>query len=232
MEFLSLDNIAIRDGETIRFARVNWTWKQGEQWSILGSDDSGKSLLVQALQGQVPLAAGEIRGPFDRAGNEEADPAEVIAVVSPETQRQAAMTAGSFYQSRWHCGLEQTDRTVADLLSQANVERRNPFEVGARHGNGREFLRLRRQYLDALGATRLWRRPVAHLSNGELRKVLLVEALLRRPRLLILEECSAGLDIGTRWVWKGVRARGLETCRSASSAWCCSRGRWSSSRVF
>lgn len=209
-EFLRFENAAVRAGELVRFHRMNWTWKLGEQWAILGGDDSGKALLVRALLGQAPLASGEIRGPRDPADDSELDPSDSVAVVSPETQRQAALAASSFYQSRWHSGLEHGDRTVAAFLSQASVERRNPYEISATHGNARDFQRARRRYLDWLGARPLWRRQLAHLSNGEFRKVLLIEALLRKPRLLVLEEATAGLDVATRATLRRVVARLME----------------------
>jgi molybdate transport system ATP-binding protein len=153
------------------------------------------------------LAAGELRGPHT-IGNQPHSPArETIAHVSPLTQRHLAVQESSFYQSRWHGGVEEGERTVATFLSQESVEERNPFEVGARLKNRRAFLRRQNQFIRWLRIKALLSRKLAHLSNGEMRKALLVHALLKAPRLLILEDPFAGLDVATRRVLHRVIAR-------------------------
>jgi molybdate transport system ATP-binding protein len=110
------------------------------------------------------------------------------------------MTAaeGSFYQSRWHSGVAEGERTVTDFLSAASVEQRNRFEVGAPRRENRAFQRRRSELVHRLGIAHLLRRRLLCLSNGEQRKVLLAHALLRDPRLLVLEQPFDGLDSITR----------------------------------
>jgi molybdate transport system ATP-binding protein len=61
-----------------------------------------------------------------------------------------------------------------------------------------EFARRRRQVLHWLGIAELMDRHLPSLSSGEMRKTLLAHALLRRPRLLILDDVFTGLDPGFR----------------------------------
>jgi molybdate transport system ATP-binding protein len=210
-EFLAFDQVGLRLANSVVFGRTNWTWRQGEQWAILGPDGSGKSVLVNALLGRAPLAAGELRGPHGPADAPELAPEEAIALVSPESQRQLAVREATFYQSRWHSGLREGQRTVSQFLSQESVEDHNPFEVNPSHGDRQLFQDRRRQYIRWLGIRCLLRRRIAHLSTGELRKTLLVRALLHAPRLLILEDPYAGLDAPARRGLECVVARLMQT---------------------
>ena len=194
---LVLDDIAIRWNGRVAFPRTRWTWRRGEQWAILGPNGSGKSLLALALCDQAPLQRGEIHYHFDGL-EADAVPEQSIALLSPQTQRDLAAAESSFYQSRWHSGISEGRRTVAQFLSQASVEDRNPFEVGGYRGNPRRFRENRRRFSRWLGIGDLFRRRLAVLSNGEQRKVILVHTLLRSPRLLILDDPFGGLDRATR----------------------------------
>ncbi|MFZ2640122.1 MAG: ATP-binding cassette domain-containing protein, partial [Verrucomicrobiia bacterium] len=202
-EPLILDGIAVRDGQRLAFRGTHWIWRRGEQWAILGPNGSGKSLLALALCGKAPVVRGEIRHGL------EDDPAskETVALLSPHIQREMILRESSFYQSRWHSGLGEGQRTVAQFLSQASVEEINPFEVGARRGRAREFRQRRERFVRWLGIVPLLRRRLIHLSNGEQRKVLLAHTLLRAPRLLVLDDPFGGLDVATRQRLREVIAR-------------------------
>lgn len=186
-----------RDG-VAAFAHTDWTWRKGEQWGILGRDDSGTSLLVEAILGRTPLTEGDVRGPASVENSALLTPSPSSVLVSPQTQRDLALQESAFYQERWHSGLDHGPRTVADYLSQDSVEGHNPFEIGRRRGSRSSFLRRRRAFIRALDIRHLLRRRLVHLSNGEMRRTHLVHALLQAPWLLILENPFSGLDQATR----------------------------------
>jgi molybdate transport system ATP-binding protein len=196
---LVLDDIAIRWNGRTAFARTRWTWRRGEQWAVLGPNNSGKSLFALALCGKAPVPRGEIRCCFDAPPQQSgAVPKQSIALLSPHLQRELAAAESSFYQSRWHSGISEGRRTVAQFLSQASVEDINPFQLDAPKGDPRIFRENRRRFSRWLDIESLFSRKLAVLSNGEQRRVLLVHTLLRSPRLLILDDPCGGLDQATR----------------------------------
>jgi ABC-2 type transport system ATP-binding protein len=62
-----------------------------------------------------------------------------------------------------------------------------------------------KELLDQFGLSSRWRSAFASLSGGERQRLFLVLALINRPRLLILDELTQGLDpAGRRGVWAAI----------------------------
>lgn len=78
--------------------------------------------------------------------------------------------------------------TVADFL--ALTRQRRPVCFGISRGTRAKTVEL----LGRVGLDGLERRPLAVLSGGELRRVLLAHALDPEPELLVLDEPGSGLD--------------------------------------
>jgi molybdate transport system ATP-binding protein len=186
--FITLDNICVRAGELDYFPGAWWRIHEREQWVILGPNGSGKSLLVGAIAGRARLTAGEVWYHF--AADDPAEPypmngrvpEEEIAFVSLEDQRELASSAAAYYQARWNSLDAETSPTLRDYL---------------RRETGRGPAAIRAEAARVGLAEKLGRR-VAQLSNGELRRLLLLRALLRRPALLVLDDPFAGLDVAGR----------------------------------
>ncbi|MFH1604318.1 MAG: ATP-binding cassette domain-containing protein [Pseudomonadota bacterium] len=184
---LALADVHVHSGDRVLFNNTNWTYVRGQHWALIGRNGSGKTLLACAIAGQVPVA-GEISYRFGGGTNEDA-----VSLVSFEQQRAVAGDAPA--AMRWSSLEEDEAISVRQFLSQDAIEEINPFEITARSpASASAFERRRRRVLRLLAIEGLADRLLPTLSNGEMRKVLIARALLRRPRLLILDDPFTGLD--------------------------------------
>lgn len=193
--FLRLSGVSLRTPAGLAFRGTHWTWRRGEQWALLGPNGSGKSLLARALAGQVPVARGEIIHGFPPPPGRAHE--DAVALVSFEQQHDLGLDG--LPASRWFTLEHAEVPRVLDFLSRERIEEINPFEVGGPpRRSPAAFARDRRRILDLLRIGDLLDRDLLALSNGERRKILIARALLKKPKLLILDDPFAGLDAASR----------------------------------
>ncbi len=205
---VSVDGITVREGDRELFAGARFTLREGEHWGVLGPNGSGKSALAAALCGQLPLARGEIRWHF-LAEAEARDarfgwfPRGKVVRVGGDDRRRLADRYSPYHQARWNSSESGTGDTVAALLARQAVEAQNPYEVLPPSRDDGAYEARRARVVRLLGLEPLLGRRVLQLSNGETQKLLLARAVLRAPRLLVLDDPFAGLDRGAREVLRG-----------------------------
>jgi molybdate transport system ATP-binding protein len=189
--FLSLKNVTLKQGSENIFPNTNWTVYSNEHWIITGPNGSGKSILMQAICGRVPVTNGEIVYHF--ASKTGGKPDAHIAYVAFDAVA-IPFDGQSFYQTRWNAGISESSVTVAEALSEQRIWQRNPFEIVERTDNHPDFNVHRTRIIDQMDIRDLLKREIHQLSNGEWRKMCIARALLRQPKLLILDNVFEGLD--------------------------------------
>jgi molybdate transport system ATP-binding protein len=186
LPLVELAGASLRVGDRLLFHNTNWSFRHGQQWALVGPNGSGKTLFASALTGAVPIVRGEFRIPDAAAAHVSFEQQKVLAGDAP-----AAV--------RWFSLEEEEAVSVCRFLSQDSVEERNPFEIISRPAvSTHAFARARQRVVNLLGIKKLLTQPLPSLSNGEMRKILLARALLRKPRLLILDDPFSGLDVRFR----------------------------------
>ena len=151
--------------------------RTGELWVVHGRNGSGKTTLLRTLYGDHGVAVG---GTIARAG--------VAAGVSLETFRKRVGLVAPHLQADHPRQLAVAEVVQSGRYASVGL---NDSPTAADRAAARRAIRL-------LGLGRLAARPLGELSYGQSRRVLFARALVRAPRLLLLDEPFAGVDARTR----------------------------------
>ncbi len=175
----SFHNAALLVGGRVLLEGLSWEVREGEHWAVLGPNGSGKSTLLRAVLGDVPV----VRGSLSSFSAEEWNPP--IGWVSFELHRGVIAREEARDAARWFSAQIDGGGRAGELLLELQPE-----------GGGDRAWADRLVEIFALEP--LLPRPFRSLSTGEIRRLLVARALVRRPRLLALDEPFDGLDEGTR----------------------------------
>jgi molybdate transport system ATP-binding protein len=154
---------------------VHLTAADGETVAVLGPNGAGKSTFLRAVAGLVPLAGGRIL--IDGAVVD--DPAHNRYVV-PERR-----SVGVVFQNYL-------------LFPHLSVLENVAFGLRSRGVPRGEARRRAREWLERMDLARYCDAKPNSLSGGQQQRVALARALVTEPRLLLLDEPLAALDVGTR----------------------------------
>jgi zinc/manganese transport system ATP-binding protein len=166
---LSLDDVSVVRGGRLIWSEGTFEVPSGSIVAVIGSSGSGKTTLLHAVLGMIPTASGEIRV-LDRP------PGAATGLIGYVPQNYAA-AAGSAIRAR--------DAVMLGL-------------TGNRWGFGRADAQQRHrvdEILTAVGAADFASRRLSQLSGGQRQRIAIAEALVGRPRMLILDEPLTSLDV-------------------------------------
>ena len=186
---VSLEKIAVRLRDKIVLSNISWNIDRCEQWAVVGPNGSGKSTLAMAILGRVPVVRGEVTYGLSQAeGTNWRESISRIGYVCPDEYRdliQRNILEDSFRHFSGKVGdFTPAEAVLFEGFEQEKEEWRHPQRI----------LEVARR----MGIENLLARPVVALSVGESRKLLIARALLREPRLLILDKPFDGLDRDSR----------------------------------
>jgi zinc/manganese transport system ATP-binding protein len=143
--------------------------------AVLGPNGAGKSTLIKAILGTVPLAAGELRVLGDPPGEHSRE----IGYLPQRRSFDAGLRVRGvdvvrlgLDGDRWGVPGRQWSRT-ARRIAATRID----------------------EVIDLVGAGAYAERPIGEVSGGEQQRLLIAQALVRRPSLLLLDEPLDSLDL-------------------------------------
>jgi ABC-2 type transport system ATP-binding protein len=160
-------NLTKRFGHVEAVHEVSLEVRPGDRYGLLGPNGSGKTTLVRMLLGLVYATSGEI---------------SVLGQRVPRHVSRVLPDIGA---------LIEEPAAYPHLSGRANLRL---LDAAGPHGARRTRRRRVDEALEQVGLGGIDRRPVRNYSLGMRQRLGLAAALVRRPRLLILDEPTNGLD--------------------------------------
>lgn len=168
-----MDVLTVRDarkqfGAVAALNGATFELRQGELLALLGPNGAGKTTLIRAISGRVRLDQGEIRL-FDRVVDSRRTPPEL--------------------------GIVPQEIALYPLLSA----RENLQAFGSLHGlAGKEVAKQTDWALEQTGLSDRAKEPVKQFSGGMRRRLNIACGVLHRPRIVLLDEPTVGVDPQSR----------------------------------
>ena len=171
--------------------RLSLAIHEGEHTAILGPNGSGKTSLIKLITRQhYPLARADGQAPITIFGRDRWDIFELRSLLG--------IVSADLHQAFVGDAVPGLEAVLSGFFASQGLARHHAVTPGMRE-QAREALALTE-------ASHLAAKPMAEMSTGEARRVLIARALVHGPRALLLDEPTTGLDLIAR-------RRFLETLR-------------------
>ena len=165
---VELDHATIQIGGHAILKDVSFAVEPGEFIGVLGPNGAGKTTLMRSILGLLPPSAGRLTvfGRAPQCGDGSIGYLPQLRTVLPDLRvRGLDYIASSLHGERWGLpSLSAADRAAIE------------------------------ETLDAVGARDLSERALSDMSGGERQRLLLAQAIIGAPKLLLLDEPLISLD--------------------------------------
>ncbi|MGN0626376.1 MAG: ABC transporter ATP-binding protein [Oscillospiraceae bacterium] len=167
---IEIDNLSKNFGEVKAVRDLSFRVKEGELFAFLGINGAGKSTTINIMCGQLSKDAGTVH-----IAGEDLD----------KDLSRIKNTLGVVFQN--------------SVLDKSLSVRDNLESRAALYGiTGKDFEKRLSELAKLLNFEDILKRAVGKLSGGQRRRIDIARALLHKPRVLILDEPTTGLDPQTR----------------------------------
>jgi zinc transport system ATP-binding protein len=168
---ITVENIHVQRGVTPVLSGVSFTIEAGDYVGIIGPNGSGKTTLLKVILGLLKPSQGHV-AIFGHSIREARKHFDIGYVPQRVAEQSTAFPA-----------------TVAEVVLSGRTVRRGLF-----HAFTNEDRTLAARAMKRLGVIAMRDRRIGELSGGEQQRVMIARALAGEPRILMLDEPTAGVD--------------------------------------
>jgi zinc transport system ATP-binding protein len=155
--------------ESMVLQNISFTVEAGEFLGVVGPNGGGKTTLLKLIMGLEEPTSGTIK----------------IFDANPKSARRAIGYVPQFSNFNRAFPISVMNVVLTGRLGSS----KNFF------GYSKEDKKIAAEYLEKLEIYHLHKRPIGALSGGQLQRVLIARALACQPKLLLLDEPTANIDI-------------------------------------
>jgi zinc transport system ATP-binding protein len=168
-----IENLSIHYGQTPAITDVHLDVSDGEYLGVIGPNGGGKSTLLKAVLGLIPVSSGTVQLYGENSSKNRA----CVGYVP-----QFAMLNRKFPISLFEVVLTgYLKQGLSPFFKFSPKDKESTYAL-----------------LERVGIANLANRQIAELSGGEFQKMLIARALAANPKLLLLDEPTASVDAASR----------------------------------
>lgn len=161
---VTIENVTVRYGRFTACDHISFKIDSGDYLAIVGPNGSGKTTMMKAMLGLLPVSDGNIRFSADFHFDQ-------IGYMSQKINNQT----------------KHFPATVREIIMTG-------FPSSMKNTSAKEKDKLIRSATSLLGIKDLLSVRIGYLSGGQQQRVMLARALVHKPKLLILDEPTSALD--------------------------------------
>ncbi len=170
---IQIENLSVYYGQTPAITGVCLDVQDGEYLGIIGPNGGGKSTLLKAILGLIPVSSGTVK----IYGKEAKSNRTMLGYVPQfsNVDKKFPITVNE---------VVLTGRMKGGLSPLFRFSKSDREEVSA--------------VLERIGIAHLATRQISELSGGEFQKMLIARALAMNPKVLLLDEPTASVDASSQ----------------------------------
>ena len=174
---VDLHEVSVTIDDTRIIRHLDWRIQRGQHWALIGPNGSGKTTLLRLINGYLWPSTGT---------------ATVLGCIFGASDLRELRKRIGFASSF------MSEKTPPELPALQVVLSGRHASIGLYTRPSLSEVKRARSLLRRVGCLRLAAKPYGSLSQGEKQRVVIARALISSPKLLILDESCAGLDLDAR----------------------------------